>query len=197
MRYRMTVASESSTRPGGTIKDPQGPAVLGVTWDATIRLEVSAAQNGSGSAAGPVRLRITYESSQATVHSDVPEPRAAEIQRQYAQLAGRSLEFTLAPGGQVSDIRGLEGLLADERSREAVQQWIVAAFRGIGGARRRGRAGAEVGLDCSRPTCRSPDFPGVPISPTCATSRAAWPAPHRLPAPPAPALPPPKALTAP
>jgi hypothetical protein len=119
----MMITSESSTRQSGSVKDPQGPTLLDVTWDATVRLEVSSAE---GAAAGaPLRLRVTYESSQATLRSDTPEPRADDIQRQYAQLAGRSLEFTLAPGGQVSDIRGLEGFLADERARAAVQQWIV------------------------------------------------------------------------
>jgi hypothetical protein len=74
---------------------------------------------------GPVRLRITYENSAATVRSDRPEPRFEEIQQQYAQLAGRSLEFTLTTDGRASDIRGLEGFLTDETARAAVQQWIV------------------------------------------------------------------------
>jgi hypothetical protein len=125
MRYRTTVESESSTRQSGAVKDPQGPAALDVTWDAAIRLEVSSAASSPAAPGAPIRLRITYESSQATLRSDAPEPRAGDIQRQYAQLAGRSLEFTLAPGGQVSEMRGLEGFLSDERSRAAVQQWIA------------------------------------------------------------------------
>jgi hypothetical protein len=134
MRYRVALESDSSTRQSGSIKDPQGPASLDVTWDAVIRLEVSAAERSAAvappgrTAAGtgaPIRLRITYETSQATLRSDTPEPRADDIQTQYAQLAGRSLEFTLTPGGQVSDIRGLEGLLTDDKTRAAVQQWIV------------------------------------------------------------------------
>jgi hypothetical protein len=130
MRYRTTVESNSSTHDSGSIKDPQGPAMLDVTWDATVRLEVSSvAAPGSSaparSADGSMLLRITYESSQATVRSDTPDPRSDDIERQYAQLAGRSLEFTLAPGGQVSDIHGLEGVLTDEKARAAVQQWIV------------------------------------------------------------------------
>jgi hypothetical protein len=59
------------------------------------------------------------------LRSDTPEPRADDIQRQYAQLTGRTLEFTLAPGGQVSSIHGLEGFLSDEKAQAAVQQWIV------------------------------------------------------------------------
>jgi hypothetical protein len=132
LRYRMTLESDSSTRQSGSIKDPQGPTALDVTWDAAIRLEASAAESAAvsastarGNGGAPVRLRITYESSQATLRSDTPEPRADDIERQYAQLAGRSIEFTLAPGGQVSDIRGLENFLSDDKARAAVQQWIV------------------------------------------------------------------------
>jgi hypothetical protein len=127
MRYRMTIESDSTTRPSGAISDPQGPSSLGIAWNAVIRLEASAAANAPAdrAAAGPLRLRITYESSEATVRSDAPDPRADGIQRQYAQLTGRSLEFTLTPSGQVSDIHGLEGFVDDQQARAAVQQWIV------------------------------------------------------------------------
>jgi hypothetical protein len=131
-RYHMTLESDSSTHQSGSVKDPQGPGELDVTWDATIRLEVSAAEKGPGAASParaaarvPVRIRITYESSQATVRSDTVEPQADNIQRQYSQLAGRSLEFTLAAGGQVSDVRGLEDFLTDDKARSAAEQWIV------------------------------------------------------------------------
>ena len=129
MRYRVTLESDSSTRQSGLIKDPQGPTSLDVTWNAVIRLEVSAAEPSAAVAPArpdaPVRLRITYETSQATLRSDTPEPRSADIEKQYAELAGRSLEFTLAPGGKVSDIHGLEGFLTDDKTRAAIQQWIV------------------------------------------------------------------------
>jgi hypothetical protein len=133
MRYRMTVESSSSTHQSGSINDPQGPASLSVTWEATVRLEISTGA-GDKSAAGsprrtsagaPVHIRITYESSQATVRSDTLEPQADAIRQQYANLAGRSLEFTLDPGGQVSDIHGLEGVLPDDKARSAAEQWIV------------------------------------------------------------------------
>jgi len=141
MRYRMALESTSTTRRSTLVRDPQGPTQLGVAWNATVRLEVFAAESTAGPtgspAASPMRLRITYESSAATVRSDAPEPRSGEIQQQYAQLAGRSLEFTLTPGGRVSDIRGLDDFLSDERARAAVQQWVVqlsaAAATPLGG----------------------------------------------------------------
>lgn len=132
MRYHLSLESNSTTRQSGMVHDEQGPSQLDVTWDATVRLEVSAASNTgalpASRAAGsvsPVRLRITYESSEAGVRSDTPEPRSDEIQQQYSQLAGRSLEFTMAADGRVSEIHGLEGLVDDAKTRDALQQWIV------------------------------------------------------------------------
>jgi hypothetical protein len=127
MRYHLSLESNSTMRESGMVHDDQGPLQLEITWDATVRLEVSA-PSAVPRAAGsndPVRLRITYESSEAAVRSDTPEPRSDEIQQQYAELAGRSMEFTLAADGRVSDIQGLEGLVDDEKARDALQQWIV------------------------------------------------------------------------
>src|SRR5262245_11863071 len=68
-RYRVSLESESNKRQSGSVKDSQGPAAMRVTWDATIRLEVSAAESNSAPAvaSAPLRIRITYEASQATV----------------------------------------------------------------------------------------------------------------------------------
>jgi hypothetical protein len=120
----MAVESTSATRQSGLVQDPHGPARLGVAWEAVVRLEVLPAESGAG-AAGPLRLRVTYEQSTATVHSDTLEPRSEEIKQQYARLAGRSFEFTFTSGGRVSGVRGLDDLLPEESARAAVEQWIA------------------------------------------------------------------------
>jgi hypothetical protein len=72
----------------------------------------------------PVRIRTTYEKSSATIQSDTPDPAAAGIEKQYAQLEGRSIEFTLGSDGHISDIRGLEDIVAGENARSAAEQWM-------------------------------------------------------------------------
>jgi hypothetical protein len=124
LRYRIALESTSDTRQSGLVRNPQGPAQLSVTWEAIVRLEVLEAEGHAG-AGGPLRLRVTYEQSAATVRSDALEPRSEEIKQQYAQLAGRSVEFTFTAGGRVSEIRGLDGLLSDESARAAVHQWLA------------------------------------------------------------------------
>lgn len=128
LRYRMTVQSASDMQQSGAIRDSQASGKLDITWDATIRLEVLAAPqqpSPAPPAKDSVRLRITYESSSASVRSDTPEPQPGGIEDQYAKLSGRSLEFTLEPNGRVSDVTGLEGFLASDKVREAVQEWML------------------------------------------------------------------------
>src|SRR3990172_11447575 len=90
MRYRVAFETTSATRQSGLVQDPQGPPQLTVIWNATVRLEVFAAEanagpppssTGSGTAgASPIRLRSTYEQSVATVRSDTPDPLTDDIE---------------------------------------------------------------------------------------------------------------------
>jgi hypothetical protein len=128
LRYHLSLESSSTSKSSGSVRDPEGPAQLDVTWDATVRIEITQAEGGVSSApsvaANSLHLRITYESSEAEIRSDTPEPRAEQIQQQYAQLAGQSLDFTINASGQVTDIRGLEKFVNDEPVRAAAQKWI-------------------------------------------------------------------------
>ena len=129
MRYTIEFHTESAMQHGGAIQDPQGPAQLAVTWNATVRLEILGATNESGPVqqSGPaaMRVRTTYEKSSATVRSDTPDPDADGIRQQYARLEGKSIEFTLGGNGAVSGVRGLEGVIPDEKARSAAEQWIA------------------------------------------------------------------------
>jgi len=146
MRYRIQFQTTSQTSHSGAVQDPQGPSQLTVTWDATIRLEVldqkldpqpaptipsttppnaSASSTATSQSNQAVRLRTTYEKSGATVQSDTPDPAAEGIEKQYSQLENQSMEFTLRGDGQISDVRGLEGILSDENARKAAEQWMM------------------------------------------------------------------------
>jgi hypothetical protein len=146
MRYQIQfqTTTDTSRGAGGIVQDPQGPSQLVVIWDARIRLEVLADDAAAGpkpdqalggapppaakpqpAAAGAMRLRTIYEQSSATVRSDSPDPEEDAIVFQYAQLQGHSIEFTLGADGRVSDVRGLEGVLSDEKAIGAAQQWMT------------------------------------------------------------------------
>jgi len=142
MRYQVEFQTASDTKSGGDIQDPEGPSRIVIVWDAKVRLEVlggpadadtrggqpptSNGQNAPQKAAAPnvLRLRTTYEQSSATVQSDSPDPQSGAIVKQYQQLEGRSIEFTLGPDGNVSSVSGLEGILSDANTVQAAQQWM-------------------------------------------------------------------------
>jgi hypothetical protein len=125
MRYQIEFQTDSSMRHGGAIQDPQGPLQLVVTWDAMVRLEVLGPADASKAPTGSIRVRTTYEKSSASVRSDTPDPEADGIEKQYSQLQGLSFEFTLGANGHVSGVRGLEGIISDEKARAAAEQWMA------------------------------------------------------------------------
>ena len=128
LRYRVQLQTITDTKRSGAISDPQGPSRLAVTWDANIRLEVLGVAFTPGAETnpltGPMRIRTTYEHSAATVKSDSPDPEGENIEQTYKRLEGQSIELTVEADGHVSDVRGLDGVIDDDRVRQAAQQWM-------------------------------------------------------------------------
>ena len=122
MRYQVEFQTTSDTKAGGTVADPEGPSRVVITWNAKVRLEVLAGQDNTKP--GTQRLRTTYEQSSASVQSDSPDPQTDAIIKQYQQLEGHSIEFTLAADGSVTAVTGLESLQYDQSAVNAAQQWM-------------------------------------------------------------------------
>ena len=143
LRYQVQLQTITDTKRTGAISDPQGPSRLTVTWDATIKLEVlgepapvaagspapksAAAKTSvaeSNAAGAALRIRTTYEHSAASVKSDSPDPESENIEETYGRLEGQVIEFTAGADGHVSDVRGLDGVIDDDRVRQAAEQWM-------------------------------------------------------------------------
>jgi hypothetical protein len=128
LRYRIQLQTITDTKRSGAISDPQGPSRLAVTWDATIKLEVLGVASSPGAEtnrfSGPMRIRTTYEHSAASVKSDSPDPESENIEQTYKRLEGQAVEFTVGLDGHVSDVRGLDGVIDDDRVRQAAEQWM-------------------------------------------------------------------------
>lgn len=127
LRYRIQLQTITDTKRSGAISDPQGPSRLAVTWDATIKLEVLGVASTPGAEAnplGPMRIRTIYEHSAASVKSDSPDPEGENIEQTYKRLEGQAVEFTVGTDGHVSDVRGLDGVIDDDRVRQAAEQWM-------------------------------------------------------------------------
>jgi hypothetical protein len=128
LRYQVQLQTITDTKRTGAISDPQGPSRLGVTWDATIRLEVLGVALTAGAEttplAGSMRVRTTYERSSASIRNDSPDPQAEDIAQTYKRLEGQAIEFTVEVDGHVSDVKGLEGIIDNDQVRQAAQQWM-------------------------------------------------------------------------
>ena len=122
MRYQVQFQTSSQTKRSGAVADPQGPSQTVVTWDSVLRVEVLPAP--SAGAAGAMRLRTTYEKSVARLESDTPDPQQESVEEQYAQMEGRSMEFTLDGAGRISDVQGLEGIVSGQEAVKAAGQWM-------------------------------------------------------------------------
>jgi hypothetical protein len=135
-RYEMEFETTTDTKRTGLASDPQGPSSLVVDWNATVRIEVLAADPA---APGGLRLRTTYEKSTASVRSDTFDPAAAQTQEQYHQLEGKVIEFALDGDGKVKSVIGLEGIVDSEKAAQSARQWM-AQLSASGGAPQEGVA---------------------------------------------------------
>jgi hypothetical protein len=120
-RYEMEVETRTDTRRSGLGTDPQGPTSLVVNWNATVRMDVLAAD---ASTPGGIRLRTTYEKSAATVTADSFDPAAEETANQYKKLEGKVVEFTLDADRKVKSVAGLEGMVDTQKASQSAHDWI-------------------------------------------------------------------------
>ena len=118
----MEIETTTNTARSGIASDPQGPSSVLVDWDATVRVEVLPADPG---APGGVRLRTTYEKSEASVRSDTFDPAAAQTEEQYHKLEGKVIEFTLDSGRRVKSVEGIEGMVDSEKAAQLARDWIA------------------------------------------------------------------------
>jgi hypothetical protein len=139
LRYQMEFRTTTESRHEGLVQDPQAATQLEISWNAIVRVEIlgppkspAAAPPATGApgAAAPVRIRTTYERSVAAVHSDSFDPAAALMEKQYQNLQGRSIEFTLNLNGEVTDVTGLEEVVTDPQAAAAARQWVAQIVTG-------------------------------------------------------------------
>jgi hypothetical protein len=136
IRYQMQTTTITDTHHGGAIRDPQGPTKLTVVWNAITRLEVlSMEKNAKGELTGTMRLRSTYEKSDATAESGSYDPEAFSIEQKYRALEGKSFDYTVDAGGQISNIEGFEGGDGPGTPADAIRNSLGQISSGANGPR--------------------------------------------------------------
>ena len=129
-RYQVDLRTSTNTQSSGPIADPQGSSQLDRIVTARVLLEVLKLEPEANNAGLRVRMRTTYEQSSAKSKSDTYDPQEDEIEKQYKNLEGHSLEFTLEADGSVTEIEGLKDVMSDEAAAGAVREWLTSMTAG-------------------------------------------------------------------
>lgn len=117
--YSVQMHIAGASHSSGPVVDPEGPTKTGESVNVVLRLEVLKV---SGTSAA--RIRVTYQTAVANSTSDSYDADTAAIGDQYKKLQGQSIEFTLEPTGNITDVSGLKGLLDDQSRSAIVNQWL-------------------------------------------------------------------------
>ena len=121
--YSVQMHVDSASRSTGPVLDPEGPTQVGESLNVILRLEILNV-SGTSAASGPARIRVTYEKAIAASTSDSYDASSAAIAQQYKKLEGQSIEFTLEPSGEITDVTGLAKILPGESRSAIVKQWL-------------------------------------------------------------------------
>lgn len=159
LRYQIESRTTTTGKATEPIENPQGSSQLKQTANMVVRLDVldvdasagaasgsaasaktgtkaatsSGAGLGNDAAAGArIRMRATYEKSSAKTESDGYDPTAASLEDQYNRLEGRSLEFTVEPDGKLTEMKGIEDVLANPSAEGAARAWMNGIASGAG-----------------------------------------------------------------
>ena len=130
-RYQIETTTSTSSKTTTPIVDPGGATQATQSLSLLVRLDVlqadPAAKNGLP---GTIRLRATYEKSKATSKADAYDPATPSPDDSYNRLEGHSIEFTIEPGGAVTDFKGLEDIFSNRADADPMLSWAKGLSSG-------------------------------------------------------------------
>lgn len=83
-------------------------------------------QRQGESDASPIRMRVTYVRAHADSQSDAPSFDTASPRHEYDRLTGHSFEFTIEPGGVISNVRDIDAVLPNSADGVQTLSWMKA-----------------------------------------------------------------------
>ena len=122
--YRIETRTTTTSTATTPVVDPEAASKFKQTSNLQIRLDVVSVEPAAKGAAPAVHLRAKYEVATAVTESDAYDPSASALEDQFNRLQGRTMEFTIEPSGKISDITGLDDVLANPSTANAVRGWI-------------------------------------------------------------------------
>ena len=131
MVYTVETSTNTTGKAAGPIENPETPSQASLNVDLRVRLEVLSLSN-SPEGNPTLRLRATWETSRAQSSSDAVNPAAPDPAVPFAKLEGRSLEFSLAANGAITQLHGLEGVIPGGVPPTAAIMWVSSLVSGYG-----------------------------------------------------------------
>ena len=156
LRFQIETRTTTKATTTTPIANPEGGTEWKQSASMIVRLDVLDVQPGAARAPGAIHFRASYEKSAATSQSDAYDPQAAALEDQYNRLEGRSLEFTIEPGGKFSGINGVEDVLANPSAAGAARSWMTELSTGAGFPKQ--------GIEIGQKWTREQPFIGTPIA---------------------------------
>jgi hypothetical protein len=141
LRYQIETSTTANNKMETPIENPEAASKSTQSVSLILRLDVLNTPPANGATARSVRVRTTFEKSDAAFKSDAFDLAASNVEDQYKHLEGRSLEYTIEPDGQVSHITGIDDLLANPVVAQNVHAWM----NGLSFGARIPKGGIEVG----------------------------------------------------
>jgi hypothetical protein len=132
LRYRIETRTTSTGKITAPISNPEGGSKFSQTVNLQVRLDVLDVQPGVAGRPGPVRLRATYEKSASRSETDAFDLEASSLDDRYGRLEGHSIEFTVKPGGQLADFKGLGDIFPSRSELEPALSWANGISVGAG-----------------------------------------------------------------
>lgn len=132
-RYQIETTTSTSGNTTGPIANPGGVTQLSQSIRLLVRLDVLHANSESArNSASAVRLRATYEKSQAISRANAYDPDTPSLDDPYNRLEGHSVEFTIQPGGGIADITGLDEVFPNRSEVDPILSWAKGFSSGAG-----------------------------------------------------------------
>jgi len=130
--YRIEMHTVSTGKTTTPIINPEGGTKFSENVDLLVQLDVLPVAVSSRDdakplqAAGgePVRMRVTYLRAHADSQSDAPAVDAPSASSEYDRLAGHSFEFTLEPGGGITDFKDVDHILPSSTDPAQALSWM-------------------------------------------------------------------------
>jgi len=141
LRYQIETRVSSNSKMETPIENPEAASKSKQSVSLILRLGILDPVPANSDPPGSVRVRATYEKSNATFQSDAYDPAGSNIADQYNSLEGRSVEYTIDPDGQFSHITGVEDRLRNPAVAESVHSWM----NGLSSSARVPKQGIEIG----------------------------------------------------